>query len=75
MGKEGLGDMNENGELFTDWCGTNYFVIGTLYAHKEIHKVTWTPSDKTVKNQIDHVAILRRWEGPSLTSERIWEPK
>ena len=62
MGKHGLGDMNENGEFFTDFCGLNDLVIGgTTFAHKDIHKVTWTSPDKSVKNQIDHIAISRRW--------------
>ncbi|XP_052237775.1 craniofacial development protein 2-like [Dreissena polymorpha] len=62
MGKQGVGDINENGELFTDFCELNDLVIGgTIFAHKDIHKVTWTSPDKSVKNQIDHLAILRRW--------------
>ena len=28
MGKHGTGDMNENGELFADFCGLNGLVIG-----------------------------------------------
>ena len=62
MGKHGVGEMNENGELFADFCGTNELVIGgTLFPHKKIHKVTWTSPDLHTKNQIDHIAISRRW--------------
>jgi len=28
MAKHGLGDINENGELFTDFCGLTDLVIG-----------------------------------------------
>ena len=28
MGKEGLGEINENGELFTDFCHFNSLIIG-----------------------------------------------
>ena len=43
MGKEGLGDRNENGDLFIDFCAQNELVIGgTLFKHKNIHKYTWT---------------------------------
>ncbi|KAH3708226.1 hypothetical protein DPMN_067670 [Dreissena polymorpha] len=31
MGKEGVGEINENGELFTDFCGLNDLVIGARY--------------------------------------------
>ena len=41
MGKEGLGDRNENGDLFIDFCAQNELVIGgTLFKHKNIHKYT-----------------------------------
>jgi len=54
--------MNKNGELFTDFCGLNELVIGGIaFAHKDIHKVTWTSPDKSVKNLLDHIAISRRW--------------
>lgn len=42
MGRNGCGSMNENGEYFTEFCGNNNLVIGgTLFQHKEIHKLTW----------------------------------
>jgi hypothetical protein len=32
MGKEGVGNINENGELFADFCAQNDLVIGgTIY--------------------------------------------
>ena len=72
MGNEGLGDINENGELFTDFCGQNDLVIGgTIFPHKDIHKATWTAPDMSVKNQIDHVAISRRWRR-TLTDVRAY---
>ena len=42
MGEKGCGDMNENGERLADICGLNDLVIGgTIFEHKEIHKLTW----------------------------------
>lgn len=42
MGKEGIGDINENGELFADFCSHNDLVIGgTTFPHKDIYKTTW----------------------------------
>ena len=62
MGREGVGVINENGELFTDLCETNDLVIGgTIFPHRRIHKVTWRSPDMKTENQIDHIAISRRW--------------
>ena len=39
MGREWLGDRNENGDLFITFCAQNELVIGgTLFKHKEIQK-------------------------------------
>ena len=63
MGKEVLGKMNENGELFTEFCGLNGLCIGgTLFAHRKTHKATWRSSDMTTENQIDHLAISQKWK-------------
>ena len=46
MGKNGCGEMNENGERLADICGLNDLVIGgTIFVYKEIHKLTWISSD------------------------------
>lgn len=64
MGKHGVGTMNHNGELFVDFCSMNDLVIGgTLFPHTESHKVTWQTPDGSAENQIDHIAISRRWRG------------
>ena len=72
MGREGCGIINDNGEKFVNFCLNNNCVIGgTIFQHKEIHKLTWkSPYGRTV-NQIDHVVInnnpdsmllaVRRW--------------
>ena len=62
MGKEGLGDRNENGDLFIAFCAQNELVIGgTLFKHKNIHKYTWTSPNGHTTNQIDHVAVKRKY--------------
>ncbi len=62
MGKEGIGDINENGELFADFCSHNDLVIGgTTFPHKDIHKTTWISPDTKTRNQIDHITVARRW--------------
>ena len=62
MGKHGTGEMNENGELFADFCVQNDLVIGgTIFKHRNIHKVTWISPDHNTHNQIDHICISRKW--------------
>ena len=34
---------------------------GSVFAHKDIHKYTWTSPDGRYKNQIDHVLINQKW--------------
>ena len=67
MGNHGIGKMNENGELYADFCMNHDLVIGgTLFQHRNIHKVTWISPDRKTKNQIDHIAISKKWRGSLL---------
>ena len=62
MGTQGCGTMNENGERLADFCDMNDLVIGgTLFQHKEIHKITWYSPNNRDKNQIDHLMISGKW--------------
>ena len=67
MGQQGIGQMNENGELLADFCIINRLVIGgTLSPHKQLHKSTWVSPDGRTTNQIDHIAISCRWRSSLL---------
>ena len=58
MGRHGVGVITDNGERLVNFCQQNDLVIGgTLFAHKEIHKLTWTSPDSRTQNQIDHIII------------------
>ena len=62
MGPHGLGCLNENGERFADLCAFNDLVIGgSIVPHKTIYKATWISPDGRSSNQIDHIAIGRKW--------------
>ena len=62
MGKHGVGTINENGELLTEFCQNNSLVIGgTIFPHKECHKTTWLSPDGHTNNQIDHFMLSKKW--------------
>ena len=58
MGNFGVGVINDNGEMLCDFCSANGFIInGTIFPHKDIHKLTWRSPDGRTVNQIDHVLV------------------
>lgn len=62
MGRHGCGTINENGERLVEFCTTNDLVIGgTLFPHREIHKITWCSPNGRDRNQIDHLLINGKW--------------
>jgi len=70
MGRHGLGERTENGQLLVYFCASHDVVTGgTIFPHKDCHKVTWVSPDHKTENQIDHVAIGRKWRR-SLQDER-----
>ena len=51
IGPHGIGNINENGELFADFCAVNRLVIGgTLFPHKNCHKITWVSPAGNAEN-------------------------
>ena len=57
--RHGVGRMSEKGERPATFCGNNYLVIGgSLFKHRDIHKITWTSPNVRVRNQIDHIIII-----------------
>ena len=62
MGKHGMGTRNENGERLVEFCAMNNLVIGgTLFTHRDIHKLTWNSPNGRDRNQIDHLMINGMW--------------
>ena len=73
MGKHGLGNINDNGERFSEFCTNNSLVIGgTIFPHKTVHKQTWISPDTHTKNQIDHFTINKKWRS-SLVDLRAYK--
>jgi hypothetical protein len=51
MGGEGLGEMNENGLLFSDFCMENELVIGgMIFPHRDIHEYAWESPGLRTRN-------------------------
>ena len=62
MGRQGLGEMNDNGERLLSYCSTNKLKVGgSLFNHRDIHKGTWRSPNGLTVNQIDHICVSRRW--------------
>lgn len=56
------GNINDNGERLVNFCLNNSCVIdGTIFTHRDIHKLTWRSPDSYTVNQIDHVVINKKW--------------
>ena len=63
MGRQGIGTMNENGERLAEFCALNDLVIGgTLFKHRDIHKLTWISPNGHDCNQIDHIIVNGRYK-------------
>ncbi|GFS11523.1 3-hydroxybutyrate dehydrogenase type 2 [Elysia marginata] len=62
MGSHGLGEMNDNGERFANFCLFNKMVIGgSIFLHKRVHKATWVSPDNLTENQIDHFCVSQKY--------------
>ena len=47
MGRQGLGKMNENGEMLADFCAFDDMIIGgSVFPHRRIHKAAWVEGQK-----------------------------
>ena len=62
VGDHGLGDRNERGDMWIDWCRENkMFVANTWFENHPRRLWTWmSPGDRT-RNQIDYIAVSNRY--------------
>jgi len=62
MRRHGIGNMNENGELFSElYANCDLIIGGTVFPHKTCHKVSWVSPDNITENQTDHIEISKRF--------------
>jgi uncharacterized protein YciI len=55
-GRHGIDEITDNGKRLVGICEENNLSIGgTLFQHKNIHKLTWASPDGQSQNQIDHM--------------------
>jgi len=58
---------NDNGVRLVNFATSQNLVVKcTMFAHRKIHKYTWTSPDGKTHNQIDHILIDRRWHSSVL---------
>ena len=62
IGKHSLHERtNDNGHRLIQFANLNNVVISsTMFQHKNIHKSTWTASDRSFESQIGHMVIDAR---------------
>jgi len=62
MGRHRIENMNENCEVFSELCASCDLITGgTVFPHKTCHKVSWVSPHNVTENQIDHIAISKRF--------------
>ena len=62
MDTRGIGEMNENGEMFADLCSFNILIIGgSVFPHRRIQNATWVSPDHRTENQIVHICISQKF--------------
>ena len=74
VGPFGLGDRNERGDMFVDWCVRNRQVItNTWFKHHSRFLYTWICPGDRCRNQIDFVTINERFRN-SIKDARTYHP-
>ena len=58
MGRHGCGVFNDNGKRLID---NNCVIGGTIFPHRNIHKLTWKSPEGTTVTQIDHILISGKY--------------
>ena len=56
LGKDRLGEINDNDVRLIDFCATHELIVGaSRFTHKQIHKCTWNSPDGLTRNEMDYI--------------------
>ena len=62
VGKHGLGERNDRGDLWVDWCVTHeQMIMNTWFQHHHRLLYTWTSPGDDVRNQIYYITMNKRF--------------
>ena len=71
MGTHGIGEMNENGEMFADLCSFNRLIIGgSVFPHRRIHKAITRPSNRESDRPYLHKSEIEEIEARCKSTQR-----
>ena len=60
VGKYGLGQRNERGDRWVEWCESwGQIIMNTFFRHHPRHLYTWKSPGDRVRNQIDYITVNR----------------
>ena len=72
VGKHGLGERNDRGDLWVDWCAMHEQVImNTWFQHNPCHLYTWKSPGDGVRNQIDYIPMNKRFRN-AITHGKVY---
>ena len=72
VGEYGLGERNERGERFIEWCkANNQIITNTWFKNHPRRRWTWRSPGDTCKNQIDYITINERFRN-SITQSKSY---
>ena len=62
VGTHGLGETNDRGERWIEWCTANdQVILNTWFKEHPRRKYTWRSPDDRTRNQIDYITINNRF--------------
>ena len=62
----------ENVARFVSFCAANNLaIVLTMFPPKNIHKYTWTAPNGRVRDQVDHVAVISKFQRSVKRSDNV----
>uniref|UniRef100_A0A0P4VZ55 Endonuclease/exonuclease/phosphatase domain-containing protein n=1 Tax=Scylla olivacea TaxID=85551 RepID=A0A0P4VZ55_SCYOL len=62
VGSFGLGERNERGDKWVEWCESwDQVIMNMFFRHHPRHLYTWRSPGDRVRNQIDYITVNKRF--------------